>query len=827
MAESRYHFHLQGQVQGVGFRPFVYRLAREMGLLGWVNNTVDGVHIEVCGEPDQMYTFGQRLVAEAPALARITALHQQELPFQIFTDFQIIASDSQATPQLLLSPDFGLCVDCKNELHQTGNFREGYAFITCTNCGPRYSIITGLPYDRPLTTMRDFPMCPICQSEYDDPLNRRYYSQTNSCPACGIQLEYVEGEQNLGNLEALDACVQAIAAGKIVAVKGIGGFLLMADATNAPAIQTLRQRKQRPSKPFALLYPNLELLSKDVVLTAPAIEALQSPVAPIVLAPLKVYPEQISFHHRDYGFWLRQNGDSPRRTRRPRRLGYRHHPTQSVWFQRREAPKRRGRRGRRGELNKWRSCQPMFQNRVAAIPASGVQLNGVAPGLKRLGVMLPYAPLLELISSRLQCPLIATSGNLSRQPIAYTNAQALERLSGVADALLLHNRDIIIPQDDSVITFTPRQQQKIILRRSRGLAPTLLLPHFRPPNGLLAMGALLKSTFAFTHQHNLYLSQYLGDLEDFDTQQNYEQTLQHLLTTLQVKPECILVDLHPEYASSVLGRAMAEERGIPVFPVQHHLAHFGAVLAEHHLLEQKEAVLGVIWDGVGLGEDGQIWGGEFFVYGQGQFQRRQHLGYYPYFMGDKMAREPRLSAMAILGSDPLLAEKFSASEWANYQILWLKKQGLQTSSMGRVFDAVAALLGIMDVQTYEGEAALRLEELAWVYWETATTLPETYGVEAQLSPQALLLQIKEDIQAGLESSEIAFKFHLSLIQWIKQTAIEQGIQRIAFSGGVWQNSLLVDLARVELEDWHLYFQEELSPNDEGVALGQLVVYGRG
>lgn len=824
MATTRFHFHVQGQVQGVGFRPFVYRLAREIGLPGWVNNTVDGVHIEVCGEPNQLYTFGQRLVVEMPVLARITAVHQEELPFQTFPGFQIIASDSQATPQLLLSPDFGLCPDCKQELHQSGNFRAGYAFITCTNCGPRYSIITGLPYDRPLTTMQGFPMCLLCQAEYDDPLNRRYYSQTNSCPNCGIQLEYVDGAQNLGNSEALDACVQAIAAGKIVAVKGIGGFLLMADATNAQAIQTLRQRKQRPSKPFALLYPDLELLAKDVVLSAPAIEVLQSPVAPIVLAPLKAHSEYTSFYHRRYRFWLRQNENSPRRSRRPRRLGYRHHPTQSVWFQRREAPKRRG---RRGELNKQRSCPPMFQNRVAAIPASGVQLNGVAPGLKRLGVMLPYTPLLELLSSRLQRPLIATSGNLSHQPIAYTNAQALERLRGVADALLLNNRDIVIPQDDSVITFTPRQQQKIILRRSRGLAPTLLLPHFRPPNGLLAMGALLKSTFAFTHQNNLYLSQYLGDLEDFDTQQNYEQTLQHLLTTLQVKPECILVDMHPEYASSVLGRALAKELGIPVFPIQHHLAHFGVVLAEHNLLDQEEVVLGVIWDGVGLGEDGQIWGGEFFIYQQGQFQRRQHLGYYPYFMGDKMAREPRLSAMAILGPDPILVDKFSASEWANYQVLWAKKQGLQTSSMGRVFDAVAALLGIMDVQTYEGEAALRLEELAWTYWQTAPTLPKPYGIEVQLSAQALLLQIKADVQTGLASSEIAFKFHLSLIQWIKKTATEQGIHHIAFSGGVWQNSLLVDLAREELEAWHLYFQEELSPNDEGIALGQLVVYERG
>lgn len=748
MHKQALHLHIQGQVQGVGFRPFVYRLALEMGLKGWVNNGVDGVHIEVGGASDILQHFAHRILAEAPALARITAVHQQILPFHTFSDFRIIASESLNTPQLLLTPDFGLCADCKSELHQASNFRYQYAFITCTNCGPRYSIITGLPYDRPLTTMRDFQMCPTCQAEYDDPLNRRYYAQTNSCPTCGIQLQYVEGKNDTSenNEVALQTTIAALNAGKIVAVKGISGFLLLADATNAITINLLRQRKQRPSKPFALLYPDLECLASDVIVSPQAAAALQSSVAPIVLLPL----------------------------------------------------------------------QPQ--------PKSGVQVAVLAPGLRRLGVMLPYAPLLELISTALGRPLIATSGNLSHTPIAYTDEQALERLSDIADGILLHNREIVVPQDDSVLAFTPMQQQKIVIRRSRGLAPTLLLPHFQPRNGLLAMGALLKSTFAFTHQNNLYLSQYLGDLEDFDTQQNYQLTLQHLLNTLQVAPTCILVDLHPAYASSQLGREMAEARGLPVVPIQHHLAHFGAVLAEHDLLDQMEPVLGVIWDGVGLGEDGQIWGGEFFVYQQKQFQRKSHFQYFPYFMGDKMAREPRLAAFAILGPDPFLEPKFSAAEWANYKVLWQKKHVVQTSSMGRIFDAVAALLGIMDVQTYEGEAAMRLEELAWTYWQDGNPMPDSYIFDTQPSPQHLLLQIKADVEAGGGINLIAFKFHFSLIELIRTMAAVEQVQRIAFSGGVWQNSLLVDLALSQLQDFKLYFHQEVSPNDEGVALGQVVVW---
>ena len=748
LAKQSVHLHIQGQVQGVGFRPFVYRLALEMQLLGWVNNSSDGVHIELSGSEAQIELFCQRLLAEAPALSRITSFSRTVLPFQSFSEFQIVSSDNTTLPLLLLTPDFGLCTACRAELHQEENRRFAYPFITCTNCGPRYSIIKGLPYDRPLTTMQSFTMCPACQAEYDDPLNRRYYSQTNSCNNCGIQLQYLERENQISqnNEVALHAAISALNAGKIVAVKGIGGFLLLADATNPNTLNLLRQRKNRPSKPFALLYPDLESLGADVQLSPQATEALQSAVTPIVLLPLQTQPQ------------------------------------------------------------------------------SGVQLAAVAPGLQRLGVMLPYAPLLELISAALDRPLVATSGNLSHAPIAYTNEQALEQLNRIADGILLHNRDIVVPQDDSVLAFTPIHQQKVVIRRSRGLAPTLLLPHFQPQNGLLAMGALLKSTFAFTHQNNLYLSQYLGDLEDFDTQQNYQLTLQHLLSTLQVKPTCILVDLHPEYASSQLGRKIAEESGLPVVTIQHHLAHFGAILAEHDLLNQNEPVLGVIWDGVGLGDDGQIWGGEFFVFQQKQFQRKRHFQYFPYFMGDNMARQPRLAAFAILGPDPVLEPKFSATEWTNYQMLWQKKHFVQTSSMGRIFDAVAALLGVLDVQTYEGEAALRLEELAWTYWVLENPMPSSYTFNAQISPKHLLLQIKTDLQAGLPKNLIAFKFHFSLIQLITQIAIAEGVQRIAFSGGVWQNSLLVDLALSQLHDFQLYFHQEVSPNDEGVALGQVAAW---
>ena len=586
---TTWHLHLTGQVQGVGFRPFVYRLATAYGLCGWVNNGLDGVHIEFLADDATAEAFRRTLIETAPAIARITGQHLAPVATKFFDNFQIIQSATAGPANLLLTPDFALCAACQTELHTPQNRRQGYPFTTCTWCGPRYSIVHTLPYDRAHTTMAPFPQCPACQAEYDDPLDRRYFSQTNSCPQCAIQLRLVTAQgQRIGGDPAslLERVVQAWRAGKIVALKGIGGYLLTCAAQDAAAVATLRQRKQRPTKPFALMYPDLETLQRATSLHPDEVAILTSPASPIVLLP---FP----------------SGDNEQLARQE-----------------------------------------------------------IAPHLPYLGVMLPYTPLYALLLRAFGQPIVATSGNPTNAPIVFGDEQALTDLPQLADFILLNNRDIAVPQDDSVVYFTPQYRQKIILRRARGWAPAFVNPRLRwPARQVLATGAELKSTFSLLHQGNTYISQYLGDLADYDTVRNYQHTLQHLLRVLHTQPEVVISDQHPGYAATQYAETLARELGIPHRQIQHHVAHFGAILGEHQLLASAVPVLGIIWDGTGLGDDGQIWGGECFVYAQGRIERRGHLAYFPALLGDKMAREPRLAALAVAGrlagSEQLLAAKFT------------------------------------------------------------------------------------------------------------------------------------------------------------------------
>lgn len=760
-AEHTYHIHLQGQVQGVGFRPFVYKLALEHGLHGWVNNDADGVHIEINVEEEaHARLFFTAVQQQAPALAHITHARMWRTQEAHYCDFRIVHSAATTEAQLLLTPDIALCMPCRQELADAQNRRSGYAFITCTLCGPRYSIITRLPYDRPHTAMHAFPMCPECQAEYNDPLNRRYYSQTNSCPACGITLQWYEPEQGVQNHSADECLTQAadhILSGKIVAIKGVGGFLLCCDATNEQALQTLRQRKHRPSKPLALLYPSVDALAQDALLTPHQICELQGAASPIVLAEFKKTTA---------------------------------HPL----------------------------CLPL-----------------IAPGQRHLGAMIPYAPLLELLMRRLPYPIVATSGNVSNAPIVFDNDTALRELPAIADAVLLHNRDIVTPLDDSVARFSPVAGRRILLRRARGLAPTLVLPGFPAPAAtVLGMGAMMKSAFAMAHRGNLYLSQYLGNLENFDTERNFQAALQHLLALFEAKPQYVVADLHPDYYSTRLGQALAEEWGAVLLQVQHHKAHFAAILAEHDLLRHNEPVLGVIWDGLGLGEDGHIWGGEFFRYHEKQITRIGQLEYFPYLLGDKMSREPRIAALAacrhILPQvQPLLQGHFTKIEWQAYQQLLSQPSPLQCSSVGRLFDAAAALTGLMAKSSYEGEAAMLLENAAWEYFRQ-------HGLEAfwnltssleshQLTAADLLLPIVQGKLKGEEAPRLAARFHAQLVQWIAEKAGISNCRRIAFSGGVFQNALLVDLCIARLgAAYELYFHDKVSPNDENIALGQIALH---
>lgn len=754
-----YHIHLQGQVQGVGFRPFVYKLAKEFELCGWVSNSVDGVHIEFNATEELADTFFAAVQKRAPALARIIAVEMNPAPQQLYTNFEIRSSEETGEATLLLTPDVALCEECRTELRNPADRRHSYPFITCTNCGPRYSIIEKLPYDRPYTAMKAFPMCMVCAAEYEEPLDRRYYSQTNSCAVCGITLQWHSKEEGLlGGSESdiINRAVEYILAGKIVAVKGIGGFLLCCDAGNEKAVVELRARKHRPSKPFALMYPSLDMLTEDAVVHPEEAQELAGPSAPILLLELK-------------------NDRS-----------------------------------------------------------NNLAMNAIAPGLNQIGVMAPYAPLFEQLLYQLQRPIVATSGNRSNAPIVFDNTTALLELPEIADALLCHNRDIVTPQDDSVIRFTPRYRQRIVLRRSRGLAPTFIQPGLLlPDKSVLAMGAQLKSAFALTHKGNLYLSQYLGDLESYDTERSFQLTINHLLRLFSARPEAVLTDGHPDYFSTRLGRELAAEWNVPIIQHQHHRAHFAAVLAENNLLQAQEPILGVIWDGTGLGDDGQVWGGEFFLFDGKSILRIAQLGYFPFILGNKMPREPRIAALAACGNIPganaLLEPHFSQTEWSVYRQLLSKEDNLQTSSMGRLFDAAAALLGLSLCSSYEGEAAMLLENAALREFQKKgyDGLPALVAVEAlseNLSPQALLQPIAAGVLRGEPIGELAARFHLSLSDWVEHIARSRQVRRIAFSGGVFQNALLTDLLIHRLQHkFSLYFHRELSPNDENIAFGQVAL----
>ncbi len=752
-----WHIHIKGQVQGVGFRPFVFVLANEYGLNGWVNNTLDGVHIVFNAEEKLAAQFREYLISRAPKNSCITSIHICKIQHCEFDDFQIKNSQSEGERILLLTPDFGLCEDCRAELHKTEDRRYSYPFITCTLCGPRYSIIDKLPYDRSNTSMDAFEICQSCQHEYRDPTDRRYHSQTNSCSKCGIQLRLFDRKQReiLGDTEKLlDRIPRYWSAGKIIAIKGIGGYLLTCDASNQKAVETLRTRKHRPSKPLALMHPKLADLGAVVELNTLEADELKNHISPIVLLNMK---------------------DS------------------------------------------------------TMVP------DNIAPGLNRVGFMLPYTPLFDLLLQTFGRAIVATSGNISSSPIIYQDEKAIRKLARIADYILVNNREIIVPQDDSVIKYSYFSKQKIILRRARGLAPTYINAQLEmTPDSVLAMGAMNKSTFSLLHHSNTLVSQYLGDLIHFDTLQNYRHTIGHFLKLFDTQPEIILVDKHGEYPSSDFGERLSKEWDIPIKSIQHHIAHFSAVLGENNLVHSQSQILGVIWDGTGLGDDGQIWGGEFFQYHNYDFLRCHHYEYFNHMLGDKMAREPRISALSacwnITGAKAILREKFNTEEWKIYSKLLAKKGPLQTSSVGRIFDAVASILGIMDKQSYEGEAAMRLEALA-------SSCFKKYGLDfsssylegpiptGRIPLKSFMADIILDLQKGEPKAVIAAKFHLTLVKIIEHVANNLKIKIIAFSGGVFQNGVLIDLITHHLGLSHeLYFHQQLPPNDECVSFGQLVSF---
>ncbi|MEP7321228.1 MAG: carbamoyltransferase HypF [Saprospiraceae bacterium] len=750
-----YHIHMNGIVQGVGFRPFIYKLALEMNLNGYIKNQGDGIHIELNASKEKANLFFTRIKNEAPAQSRIISSQLHHVEYKEFTDFSILVEGDSQTKRVLLSPDKTICKECKTELYDVDNRRYRYPFITCTQCGPRYSIIGLLPYERYNTTMDAFHICEICAKEYNTVEDRRFFSQTNSCPACGIKLTLWNKDRKAISTDSnyiLEQIKYLLQEGNIIAVKGIGGYHLLCDATNASTVKQLRQLKHRPSKPFAVLYPNIKMISDHFILSAKEWTTLESEESPIVL--LKPI----------------QNAESY-------------------------------------------SLAP-----------------GIAPGLNRLGIMLPCSPLLELIVNDFSKPLIATSANISGSPMIYKDEDALDQLFDVASFIISHDRNILMPVDDSVVQLSDSNQE-IILRRARGYAPAFL--HYTPLSNqsILATGAFLKSSFTLSLYGNVFVSQFLGSSSGYDAQVMYKDTIIHWMNLYETVPELIITDLHPGYFSHQYSLELAKQFNSEVSFVQHHEAHFAAVLAENNLLDSADPILGVIWDGTGLGHDGNIWGGEFFKYENHEMLRSYHFDYFPSIAGDKIALEPRVAAICVAHdvwpSLIDLEEKFTKIEWEVFQRL-LQTSSLHSSSVGRIFDAVASLLDIMDIQTYEGEAAMRLQVLAESYVEEhGFEMDEAYfnaDSHYYRIPTASLIQgIQQDMLKGKSKKFIAAKFHYSLVYLLDIVATNMNIHKICFSGGVFQNGLLLDwIEKKYSHKYRLFFHQRLPANDENISFGQMV-----
>lgn len=742
---------IHGRVQGVGFRPFIYNLAHQNSLDGWIKNTHNGVEIHITGLDKNHQKFIELIQTNAPQHSVIRSIEVEDIQLNTFLDFEILPSKEGTENQIELTPDFGVCDICVEEIFNHSNSRLNYAFTTCTQCGPRYSIIEQLPFDRHTTSMASYDMCPRCKSEYQNSSDRRFHGQTNSCPDCSIPMRlYFQNQLDETNPERIcEKVIEAWNKGMVVATKGLGGYLLTTAASNQESVKHIRKIKHRESKPFAVMCPDIKYVHDNFHIDPKEEVFLKSSVAPIVLLQ----------------------------------------PKNASTF-----------------------------------------LGQIAPGLDKIGVMLPYTPLFHLLLNKYSKPIIATSANRTHDPIIYEDKEALIRLSEV-DFILTYDREISFPQDDSLIAFSPFKKKQITLRRSRGLAPSFQQSFSFPTDKtILAFGADMKGAFAYCTNTQVYLSQYLGDLSHFDVQQRTEIMIERFIGLFKTKPDIVLVDKHPDYFSTRLGQDYSVSNEIPVYHFQHHRTHFGAILSEHDLWNNEFPILGIIWDGTGLGDDSNIWGGEFFIKENSQISRVGHLKYSSYIAGDKMAKEPRLSALSfseeISEVIELLKEKFTKQEWENYLLL-SKKSNLLTSSMGRLFDAVASLIGLCDVNEYEGQAAILLEQAAlrFVKHGSLDAEPFSFTIEdGVVDIKSMLRQIAQQ-KPEITSEEIAFKFHITLVEIIRRIAKEHKVNHLAFSGGVFQNGLLVDLLFHKLEnDFSLYFHQELSPNDENIAFGQLALY---
>jgi hydrogenase maturation protein HypF len=763
MVERR-RLRVTGTVQGVGFRPFVYRIAVELGLKGSVANDSRGVIIDVEGPATALDRFGERLVAELPPLADIESLTVEPVgePLGAST-FSIVDSRVEGAPAVAVSVDVATCADCTREMLDPTDRRFGYPFINCTNCGPRYTIITSIPYDRPSTTMAGFVLCDACRAEYTDPADRRFHAEPVACPVCGPQLSLLspEGDLVAKSDDALDQTVALLAEGRILAVKGLGGYHLAVDATNADAVAELRRRKARDDKPFAVMVVDLKEARRVAHVSAEAEAEMSSPRRPIVLVP-----------RRD-------------------------------------------------------------DSSLVPRPLAG----SIAPRLPELGLMLPYTPLHTLLLHRFGGPLVMTSGNLSDEPIAHDDTDALTRLGPMVDAMLTHDRPIHIRCDDSVVRARPAGKPVQMLRRSRGYAPAPIPLVAPTPHQILAVGAELKNTVTVAKGTNLIASHHIGDLEHLAAYRSFLQAVDHLCHLTGVVPEVVAHDLHPEYLST----KFAAELDLPAVGVQHHHAHIASCLAEHR---RDDRVLGVAFDGTGMGTDGVIWGGEFLVADLDGYQRVGHLAAVALPGGVRAIREPWRMALAwartALSREE--AERYGRSvdeRWPSILSIVEREDTLRTTSAGRLFDGVAALLGIRPTVTYEAQAAIELEAAAAGEpldtpvadgWEAAV-IPGDDGC-AVLDPSPLIGRVVAERDRGTAVPAVAAAFHTALGRAVaslaRDLASAAAVATVALSGGVFQNARLTEIVERELtaSGVGVLVHSRVPPNDGGVSIGQAAVAAR-
>lgn len=740
-----------GLVQGVGFRPFVFNLARELRLSGWISNNPHGVAIEVEGEAIRLDEFLHCIETSLPPNAVVYSLESRILDPIGYGQFEIRPSDRTGEKVPFILPDIAVCPACLREMNNPSDRRFRYPFINCTHCGPRFSIILGLPYDRVNTTMRAFTMCRACRTEYEDPDNRRFHAQPIACPDCGPQLTFLDehGRSVAERDQALQASVKAIRNGQVIAIKGLGGFHLMVDAANNDAIGALRKRKGRGSKPLAVMFANLEQVRRFCRVSDLEGRLLRSPESPIVLLSKK-------------------------------------------------------------DPN---------------------ALDQAAPGNPNLGALLPYTPLHHLLLAEIGAPVIATSGNRSEEPICTTDEEALARLAGIADGFLVHDRPIARHVDDSIAWVVAGRRQ--ILRRARGYAPLPLVTK-NPLPPILAVGGHLKNSIALSKGNLLFPSQHIGDLDTLETEAAFEKVIEDLTSLYQIEPTITAHDMHPEYGSTAF--AVNRSAGTNRISVQHHLAHVYACMVENEL---NGPVLGISWDGTGYGTDGTIWGGEWFRVDRNGSQRVFTLSPFRLPGSETAIREPRRSALGLIreldkGELDTTGELEYLSSFSKAELrilLQSLESGINapfSSSMGRLFDAVAAILNLCLVNQYEGEAAMKLEHAAAKSRDrgdyTIDLIPGDGDRPGRFNWHPMLGEILEDLRSGVDRSDIAKRFHNTLCQVILATAQQVDVDAVVLTGGCFQNRLLTETAidRLRRNGFRPYWHQRIPPNDGGIAVGQII-----